>query len=87
LPNSGGRKIRLTNEEYAALQRIDKVVTDRLRGYIQNPRFRSMDAALQKKAIEGAYRAAGEAAKRSLMSNRNFRVRAASVLREARDAG
>lgn len=84
IPNSNGRKIRLTDEEYDTLQDSQKKATDRLRGLVRRPDFRRLDAEEQKAIIERFYNQERTRDRKKLWQNRQLRQRASKVLREAR---
>lgn len=84
IPGSHGRKVRLTDEEYATLQDSDRRASDRLRRLIQRSDFRRLEPEEQRAIIERFYNRERTTARKRLWQSRELRRRASTVMREAR---
>lgn len=83
IPGSKGKKLRLTDAEYAVLQDADQKATERLRRVVRSTTFRRMDPEKQKAYIERFYRDAGATARQRLYGRPDFMRRAKAALRGA----
>jgi hypothetical protein len=76
LPNSLGKKVDLTPEEYRVFVDHDRGMAERLRAAMQDPRFRKMSPEAKRKFIEQRYEIAAEDARRKVLPRVIRRVRA-----------
>lgn len=82
VPGSGGRKVVLSDEEYAVYVEADRQTTERLRKVVKDPLFKRMDPLRKKTYLRGAYQKANDRASHRVAALPSYRAKIADARRK-----
>lgn len=81
-----GRPVRLTDEEYSALQDADEKTTQKLRKVAESPAFKRLNDEQKRGVIRNAYERGRSDARNRVLRSASFRQRASAVLKARSNA-